>query len=592
MNYYVLIPLFALIFNVAITSYVIAQRRTPINRDYILLSSFFIGWIFFDVIQWNPINDAWVVPLLKLQSIFWLPIGFLLTNFTFTLLGKKKGPLFYFILLATVIAICISVFTNLVVADFKRVYWGVLIIDGGLYVPFVLFITAAPFFYALSLIFLAIGKTKERNVRRQMAMIVIGSGLAAIASLFSLIILPEFFDIRPFPLHHFGIVIHLGFIVYAILKYRFLAIGIHDVANDLFSHVRDGVVVVNKQGDVLQANEATRRLFNEPNDKNINKKVNQLIKEQNLSPEGEIDDQEITINKKDNGKIHLRVSRFPVIQADEEIGTIIFFHDVTKHKEAADKIQLINRDLAQARDRALEGSQAKSAFLANISHELRTPLNAIIGYSEMLMEDEKIREDELTVRDLGSVHSAGIHLLELINQVLDLSKIEAGKMDIFNEDIDITNMMNSVVDTIQPLADKNHNQLKVDCQADIGIVHTDFIKLRQILFNLLSNAAKFTENGTIFLEAMALERDHEPWIQFSVKDTGIGIDSKYLNNLFEPFSQADSSTTRKFGGTGLGLNITHHFCRILGGDIKVASKPGEGTTFIIQLPRKPVIASS
>jgi PAS domain S-box-containing protein len=591
MNYYVFIPLSALLFNVAITSYVIAQRRTPVNRDYILLSSFFIGWIFFDVIQWNPINDAWVIPLLKLQTIFWLPVGFLLTKFTYTLLGKKKGALYYLIMVAAITAVCIAVSTNLVVTDFKRVYWGTLLVGGKLYVPFVLFITAVPFFYALSLIFLAIGKTKERNIRRQMAMIVIGSGLAAVASLSSLIILPELFNIRPFPLHHFGIVIHLGFIVYAILKYRFLAIGIHDVANDLFSHVRDGVVVVNKQGDVLQANEATRRLFNEPNDKNINNRVNQLIKEQQLSPEGEIDDQEITINKNEK-RIHLRVSRFPVIQGDEEIGTIIFFHDVTKHKEAAEKIQLINRDLAEARDRALEGSQAKSAFLANISHELRTPLNAVIGYSEMLMEDDKIREDEETVSDLDSIHSAGIHLLELINQVLDLSKIEAGKMDIFNEDIAIIDMMHSVVDTIQPLIEKNRNQLRVKTQTGIGIIHTDFTKLRQILFNLLSNAAKFTENGIIHLETIAMEKEGVSWIQFMVKDTGIGIDNKYLNNLFEPFSQADSSTTRKFGGTGLGLNITHHFCQILGGNIHVVSKVGEGTAFTIQLPRQAVSSSN
>lgn len=584
MNNFVLLPLLALLFNVATTSYVFAQRRTPLNRDYILLSSFFIGWIFFDVIHWSPINDEWVTPLLRLQSAFWIPVGFLLTKFTYTLLGKQKGTLYYLIMTMAVITAILGVSTDLIVSGFKREFWGVLIIGGKLYVTSTLLVTTFPFVYALALISLAIPKTKERNLRRQMTMIVIGSGLAAIASLSTLVILPEFFDIRPVPLHHLGIVIHLGFIVYAILKYRFLAIGIHDVANDLFSHVRDGVVVLNRQGDVLQANEAIHNLFNEDSDKNIITKLDQLIKEKNLSQKGEIDDQEISIEK-ENEKVHLRISRYPVKQAGEEIGTIIFFHDVTKHKTAAEKIQLINRDLARARDHALEASQTKSTFLANISHELRTPLNAIIGYSELLMEEGEITKNASVSHDLGKIRSSGRHLLELINQVLDLSKVEAGKMDIYIEEIDIPKLMDSVVDTLQPLVEKNQNRLIVDCPSNVGSIQTDFIKLRQILFNLLSNATKFTREGIIKLQVKVIKIDNNDWIQFLVSDSGIGIDPKYIKNLFDPFSQADPSTTRKFGGTGLGLNITRHFCKILGGNISVTSSLNSGTAFTVQLPR-------
>ena len=587
MNNYVLIPLLALIFNVAITSYVFAQRRTPVNRDYILLSTFFIFWIFFDVIHWSPINDEWVTPLLKLQSAFWIPVGFLLTKFTYTLLGKKKGPLYYVIMVLTVTAVILSVSTDLVVSGFRREFWGVLIVGGKLYVPITIIVTTIPFVYSLGLISFQIPKSRDRNIRRQMAMIVIGSGLAAIASLSTLVILPEFFDIRPIPLHHIGIAIHLGFIVYAISKYRFMAIGIHDVANDLFSYVRDGVVVLNKQGDVLQANDATRRLFNENSNSKIIQKVDRLIKEKHLSTKGEIDDHEITLERYGD-TIHLRISRYPVIQEGEEIGTIIFFHDVTKHKKAAEKIQLINRDLAKARDHALEASETKSTFLANISHELRTPLNAIIGYSELLIDDDSINKNEGVSNDLEKIRSSGRHLLELINQVLDLSKVEAGKMDVYIESINISELMESVVDTLQPLVERNHNQLLVNYTSDIGEMQTDFTKLRQILFNLLSNATKFTQEGVIKFEVESFKTDNEDWLQFLVSDTGIGIAPKYLDNLFDPFSQADPTTTRRFGGTGLGLNITHHFCQILGGNIIVSSELNKGTTFIVRLPRNHV----
>jgi len=587
MNNYVLLPLLALLFNVATTSYVIAQRRTPVNRDYILLSSFFIGWTFFDVIHWSPINNEWVLPLLKIQSVFWIPVGFLLTNFTYTLLGKKKGMLFYLIMAIAVISAVLSISTNLIVAGFTREFWGVLILGGKLYVPVALVVTTLPFIYALILISLSIPKTKERNIRRQMMMIVIGSGLATVASLSTLIILPEFFNIQPVPLHHLGIVIHLSFILYAILKYRFLAIGIHDVANDLFSHVRDGVVVLNKQGDVLQANKAIQKLFHETSVTRIFDKVNQIIKEKHLSKEGEINDQEITIERNDEN-IYLRISRYPVVQANEEIGTIIFFHDVTTHKKAAEKIQLINRDLAKARDDALQASQTKSTFLANISHELRTPLNAIIGYSEMLIDDDEINKNDFVRKDLNKIHSSGRHLLELINQVLDLSKVEAGKIDIFLEEIELVKLVEAVVDTIQPLVEKNNNQLQVRYSPDIGILYTDFTKIRQILFNLLSNATKFTENGTITLEVTGININDKEWIQFMVSDTGIGIDPEFIGNLFDPFSQADVSTTRKFGGTGLGLNITHHFCQLLDGNISVNSQLDIGTTFLVQIPRQPL----
>ncbi|MCD9022141.1 hybrid sensor histidine kinase/response regulator [Cohnella silvisoli] len=239
-------------------------------------------------------------------------------------------------------------------------------------------------------------------------------------------------------------------------------------------------------------------------------------------------------------------------------------------------------ELSLARDEAIEANRIKSQFLANMSHELRTPLNAIIGYSEMLKEEAEDEGVEGFVDDLGKIHHAGKHLLSLINDILDLSKIEAGKMDLYLESCDINTTIQDVLTTVSPLVESNGNRLEFVILQ--GVMRTDITKLRQILFNLLSNAGKFTKQGTVSL-TVSLEAYHgKPGVSFCIQDTGIGMTPEQMDHLFQAFKQADSSTTRKYGGTGLGLAISQRLCQMMGGHIAVESVYEQGTTFTVWLP--------
>ena len=276
----------------------------------------------------------------------------------------------------------------------------------------------------------------------------------------------------------------------------------------------------------------------------------------------------------------------PVYEGEKLVGAVGIATDITSNQRF-ERIQKLNDELRVARDEALEANKIKSLFLANMSHELRTPLNAIIGYSEMISEDFEDLEPEDLKEDVERVYKAGKHLLSLLNDILDLSKIEAGKMDLYMEPVKVQELIDDVSSTSESLATANQNELKVIVKDIPEYVLADQTKLRQTLFNLLSNACKFTEKGSVTLTVdMETDESENDWLTFEVEDTGIGITPEQMKNLFQNFSQGDSSTTKKFGGTGLGLALSRRFCEMMGGTLTVSSVPDEGSTFTAKLPHR------
>jgi hypothetical protein len=297
-----------------------------------------------------------------------------------------------------------------------------------------------------------------------------------------------------------------------------------------------------------------------------------------LRLQGVSEQYEVLLKRRDGSTFWAEINATPFRgPSNEMVGSVSAVTDITERKRNQGA-------LVAAIDASEDATRTKSAFLANMSHELRTPLNAIIGYSEMLQDELTDRKIKDLLPDLGKIHGAGKHLLRLINDILDISKIEAGKLDLFFETIDVATLVREVASTVEPLVARRECRLEVRCPSDVGSMWADLTRLRQVLLNLLSNAAKFTEGGAVTLEARRERVDGVAWLRFRVGDTGIGMSPEQIAKLFQAFSQADPSTTRKYGGTGLGLAISRQLCQKMGGDIGVESEPGKGSIFTVSLP--------
>jgi len=350
---------------------------------------------------------------------------------------------------------------------------------------------------------------------------------------------------------------------------------------DLVSNSPVAIVVLDRDHCIVSCNPAFETLFGYAQPEAVGRDLDELISTEATRAEAVGYTQHVLDRgpvhgmgrrrRKDETLVDVEILGVPVVVDGELVGLMGLYHDIS--------------ELLKARRDAEAANTAKSQFLAHMSHELRTPLNAIIGYSEMVEEEvADVGHPELAP-DLQKIRSAGRHLLALINDILDLSKIEAGKLELFVETFDVRDTIRDVSTTIRPLVEKNGNRLEIRCGEGLGAMHSDLIKVRQTLLNLLSNACKFTDHGTVTLTAAReANGDGAAWMVFSVADTGIGMTPEQMAKLFAAFSQADASTARRYGGTGLGLAITRRFCQMMGGDVQVASETGKGSTFTVRLP--------
>ncbi|RRR74225.1 MAG: PAS domain-containing protein [Candidatus Viridilinea halotolerans] len=347
----------------------------------------------------------------------------------------------------------------------------------------------------------------------------------------------------------------------------------------VISHMDDGVVVLDAKRRIVDANPAALRLVGCTLDEVIGHRIIEFLPgyEHLVAQFHDIDTvaTELELNRGAGPEYYnLRITSIHDRQG-RLTGRVVVLSNIKLQKET-------EAELRRAKEEAEAANRAKSAFLANMSHELRTPLNAIIGYSELVQEElEEIGQSDL-VPDLQRINQAGHHLLTLINDVLDLAKIEAGRIELEIEVLDPLPLLQEVMSTVEPMMRQNGNTLMLDIEGAPGLLLADATRVRQILLNLLSNAAKFTERGQVRLH-VTRSADQQK-IAFAIIDSGIGMNAEQLERLFKPFSQADSSTTRRYGGTGLGLVITRSFCQMMGGEIGVQSSPGTGTTFTVVLP--------
>ncbi|MEM8529396.1 MAG: histidine kinase N-terminal 7TM domain-containing protein [Chloroflexota bacterium] len=385
----------------------------------------------------------------------------------------------------------------------------------------------------------------------------------------------ESVDITPFTFTLTAVVLAWGL-------FRYQLFDIIPIAREVvIENIRDGVIVLDSQKRVVDINPAAMDILDQPNRGMIGKPAEMLF--------ARYHDRFDYLWSKQDARIELQVdhnagpqvfdTRLTQLQGKrgEHTGYLIVVSDITERKQN-------EHILYKAKEMAEAANIAKSSFIGTMSHELRTPLTTIIGYCELLQRQADELEKAQLTEDLSAIWSAGHHLLALVNNLLDLSKIEAGQMALFLDEFDVHMLVDEIITTTRPLVESHGNSLIVQCPADLGIISSDPTKIRQILFNIVSNAAKFTDRGTVTFEVEREEINGTISVVFRITDTGIGIETEKIPYLFEAFTQADSSTTRRYGGTGLGLSLSRHLCQMLDGEISVVSSLGEGSTFTVRLP--------
>ncbi|MCG6975694.1 MAG: PAS domain-containing protein [Acidiferrobacterales bacterium] len=570
------------------------ERFSRVSRFFLLYTIALVLWQFCNVLMFSAATEA--------VALVWSHIGqtgvFLIYPSVFhfgAVIGnteKQDRKYLYVAWISAVVIITISFGTDWLVRSVYHYWWGYFPNYGwfGL-------VAITIFSIFLSAAIYRMVRLQHREERGSIQWR--RSRLFAIAYIIGVLGAVDFVSTAGFELYPIGylpILFHWLAITYVTLRYRLVDITPEIAAQQIVDTMTDALIVMDMEKKVRLVNPAAEQLFSIKESDIVGRPLAAALHDsvaasymQAMLTDTNISRFQLDYHPNPNENRTLEFSAAIVKDKSRKpVAYVCILRDVTEQRELQFELErrVAERtaELAVARDHALEASRTKSAFLANMSHELRTPLNAIIGYSELLQEDAEGSDDQKVVDDLHKIRKAGNYLLNLVSMVLDLSKIEAGKMELHIDTFSIEPMVSEVVDTFQPIAAKNDNTLTVKCPRNIGEMTSDVTKIRQALMNLLSNACKFTQNGDIEFRVKREQRENEDSIVFVVSDTGIGMTPDQQQKLFSEFSQADSTTAVKYGGTGLGLAISQRFCQMLGGDIQVDSVAGEGSVFTMTIP--------
>ncbi|MGW8246505.1 MAG: sensor histidine kinase [Acidiferrobacterales bacterium] len=500
-----------------------------------------------------------------------------------------RSPWMIVIWLLSFLFIFLMLTTNLVVKGLATYSWGYYAEYGPVGIGFVAWFSILYLLAALVL-FQAYRRASPGTTARKRSRGLLIS--FCISVLGALDFLPTI-GIDYYPLGWLPVLIYCLSALYLLYRYPLTDIKSAYTSEQVINSIGSGLLILDRDHVIRLANPAIGSLISiDPNSlvgkavehalptDNLGLRIHELLLEKNKITS------DIPIAESETGRWQVIKATVSEIRGESGIGvgSLCILQDVTEsRRNRSDLEALVTRrtnELETMRDRALEASQAKSVFLASMSHELRTPLNAIIGYSEMLSDDFETLSRDVALQDLDRIRASARHLLGLINNILDLSKIEAGKMDVNKEPIDIEVLIQDISGTVKPLMEKNGNKFRIHRENSVRTIETDSMKLKQILLNLLSNAAKFTTEGDVEL---FISSDAQGHLQFRIKDTGIGISGDEMDRLFSDYHQASASITSTYGGTGLGLAIVQRFVELIGGSIDATSHPEQGSEFVVNI---------
>jgi len=568
---------------VAIVYGLALQKRGQVFRAFAMLSTLYAVWALTDLILWSPVPAHLVLPLIKFQFPFFVLVGVAYLYLVYCYL--QRNPDVFLIILVTIAFLLIGVGlqSKLIISQTIQAEWGYTTTPGEFYLPATSLGILLPIVVAILLLVKRAQETPDTTERSELTNYLLGIAFIVVSMFATIVVVPHPSSIFKLPIVHIAAAAFQVLNIFGIFRYQLYAIGIQTAADDLFADASDGIVILSNTNRIVQANKSAVDILAREFPDSLEVTVKTLLSSSNRAAANRTEFEAAVEN--DRGQLqYLHLVLSPVKHNDDQTGSLLQIRDITKQRQNEQRILDMNTELQNRSNEALGASQAKSRFLANMSHELRTPLNAIIGYSEMLKEQLETGDNAELVEDTNRINIAGHHLLSVINNILDLSKIEAGRIDLNIDTFTVGGLTRMVSAMAVPSIKKNGNRFVLDCPESVGDMTTDVMKLRQSLINVLGNAGRFTHNGEIKMIVRRERKDEGDVIVFKVSDTGIGIKKENLQKIFETFSQADDDTTRIYGGSGLGLAISRRLIEVLGGEILVTSEVGKGSTFTLRVP--------